>query len=94
MVECGKKSSADIFGIIFQILILGAIAFLVINLFLNIIKLKLSLEIIIIALIYIFYLIAEFKSTMYRFLSNKGKFKIIMQNLIQTPPIIQFVCEC
>ena len=94
MGECGKKSSADIFGIIFQILILGAIAFLVINLFLNIIKLKLSFEIFIIVAIYIFYLIAEFKSTMFRFLSNKGKFQNIMQNLIQTPPIIQFFCEC
>ena len=92
MSECGKKSSADIFGIIFQILILGAITLLVINLFLHIINLILA--IVILVMVYILYLIVEFKSTVFRFLCNKGKFKNIIQNLIQTPPIIQFYCEC
>ena len=90
MLICGKQFSADILGIIFQILILSAITLFVINLFLNI--MKLGLAIFILVVIYIFYLIVEFKSTMFRLLNNKGKFKNIIQNLFQTPPIVQFFC--
>ena len=93
-VVCGKKL-ADVLGKILQVLILAAIVLLVASLFVE--SINSSTAVYILIIVYIAYLIAEFCSTICSFLCHKTNemgIKNIMQNLIRTPPVIEFYCEC
>ena len=94
MACCGKKC-IDIIATVLQILVIIAIIFLVVSFVVKGIQNTASIGIF--AIIYISYLIAEFCSTTASFLRNKTTelgIKNIMTNLIQTPPTIEFYCEC
>lgn len=94
MSVCGKKL-ADSLGKVLQVLIIVAIILLVVNIFLKFFALATAVYILVI--VYVLFLISEFCSTMCSFLCNKTNeigIKNIMQNLIRTPPVIEFYCEC
>ena len=91
---CGKKC-IDIIAKILQVLVIASIIFLVVSFIVKGIQNAVSISIF--AIIYILYLISEFCSTTASFLGNKTTelgIKNIMANLIQTPPTIEFYCEC
>ena len=86
----------DIFGKILQLLVFVALALFIVNLFISI-GIETSKLIIILIIVYILYLIAEFCSTTASFLchkTNENGIKMIMENLVKTPPQIEFYCEC
>ena len=90
-----SKKCYDIWGKILQVLILPAIAFLIVNLFLKFIE---SIVIICITIfLYIAYLLVQKSSSMYSFLFHKTDeigILDLMQSAVQTAPLIEFHCEC
>ena len=90
-----SKSCIDIFGKIFQVLVLITLIVTIICFITNV-PIKTTLLVIFI-IIYVLYLILEFKSPLCSFLchkTNENGIKNHLGNLIQTPPEIQFYCEC
>ena len=94
MACCGKKC-IDIIAMVLQVLVIVTFLFLVLSFVL--IGIPFTAPIGIFVIIYISYLIAEFSSPTANFLRNKTTelgIKNIMTNLVQTPPTIEFYCEC
>ena len=90
-----SKKCADIFGKILQVLIILAIAAFVSSLYISLGIEQKNLMIILI-IVYILFLIAEFCSTTASFLchkTNENGIKILMQNLVKTHPVVEFHCE-
>ena len=92
---CTKKC-ADILGKIFQVLVIDAIGLYVMTIITNVsFDSKNALYIVII--VYILYIIIQFRSTAFSFLCNKTNesgIKNTLAALIQTFPTISFFCEC
>ena len=90
------KSCIDVFGKILNVLVIGMIIFYVLTLVTNI-NIKASTILIILIIVYVLYLISEFRSPTCKFLCNKTNENGIKNQygiLVQTPPVIQFYCEC
>ena len=93
---CNCKGCCDILGKIFQILVIAAIVVFVISLVANISVPPITMLYILI-IVYILYLIVEFRSTTFSFLCHKTDVNGIQNQygmLVQTPPVIEFYCEC
>ena len=91
-----SKKTADTFGKVFQVLLFGAIALVIVR-YLIIFDIEFSTCVVILVIVYVLYLIAEFCSTTASFLCHKTNeigIQMIMQNLVRTPPTIEFYCEC
>ena len=91
-----SKKCADICGKILQVLLIVSIALVIVSLFMSI-GLETLNWIIILIIVYVLYLIAQFCSSTASLLCNKTNemgIKIIMENLVRTHPEIQFYCEC
>ena len=90
------KKCADVLGKILQILVIAAIALFVVTL-LNVISFDFTKSVAILAIVYILFLITEFCSTTCSFLchkTNENGIRQVIGNLVQTPPTIEFYCEC
>ena len=95
MTFCGKKCY-DILGKILQVLVIVSFALMILNFIINL-GIGRNILIYIFVIIYVLFIISELCSTTASFLSNKtteAGIKNIMANLIQTPPTIEFYCEC
>lgn len=93
---CNCKGCVDILGKIFQILVIAAIVAYVISLVADI-GVRPMIMLIILIIIYIIYLIVEFCSSTCSFLCHKTDTNGIQNQygmLVQSPPIIEFYCEC
>ena len=92
---CSKKC-ADIFGKILQVLLIIMLVVYIISLIVDI-SVKSMILLVILIIIYVLYIIAEFCSPICSFLCHKtteNGIQIQYGNLIQTPPVIEFYCEC
>ena len=90
------KKCADVFGKILQILVIAAMALLVVVQFIDI-GLNFTTSVAIFVIVYILFLISQFCSTTCSFLCHKTNemgIKQVIGNLVQTPPTIEFYCEC
>ena len=90
------KKCADVLGKILQILVIAAIALFVVTL-LNVISFDFTKSVAILAIVYILFLITQFCSTTCSFLchkTNENGIRQVIGNLVQTPPTIEFYCEC
>ena len=93
-INCSK--CMDPLGKVFQLLVIVAIILYIASFF-STIGFESNIWLVILIVIYILYLIIEFNSPAFKFLRNKTNelgIKNIMANLIQTPPTIEFYCEC
>jgi hypothetical protein len=93
---CNCKAYCDIFGKIFQILVIAAIVAYVISLVADI-SVPPMIMLVILIIVYILYIIVEFCSPIFSFLCNKTDANGIQNQygmLVQTPPVIEFYCEC
>ena len=91
-----RKKVADIFGYILQVLVFAAAIAYIVSLITDI-GIKSSNLLYILIIVYILYVICEFCSSLASFLCNKtdeNGIKNIMENLVRTPPTIDFWCEC
>ena len=91
-----SKKCADVIGKILQVLIIAAIALIVVTA-LNVISFDFTKSVIIFVIVYILFLITQFCSTTCSFLchkTNENGIKQVIGNLVQTPPTIEFYCEC
>ena len=94
-MSCYGKKCIDVIAKILQVLVIVAIIFMVASFVVKGIQNTAGIGIF--AVIYILYLISEFCSSTASFLCNKTTeqgIRNIMTNLVQTPPTIEFYCEC
>ena len=90
------KKYLDCIGKIANILVIAAIVLYIINLVANI-GIDSSIMLLILIIVYVLFLICEFRSPTFRFLKNKTNESGIQNKygiLVQTQPVIQFHCEC
>ena len=95
IVTCGQNC-IDHLSKVFQILVIIAIVLYIVNLYINL-GMKSVYWLVIFIVIYLFYFASEISSTVAMYLRNKTNtsgIKNIMENLIRTPPTIEFSCEC
>lgn len=90
------KGCYDILGKILQVLLLVALVAYIISLVADISVPSMTMLYILI-IVYILYIIVEFCSTTFSFLCHKTNTNGIQNQygmLVQTPPVIEFYCEC